>query len=96
MADSPDATPRGGDEAAEAATPETQRRSRAALEAMAVDEQYEQLSEAVRKYGGFDETLAVWGGNKQTERSLTLTLTLTRQTLTQPCCRPNPVAYPYP
>ena len=31
---------------------------------------YEQLSEAVRKYGGFDETLAVWGGNKQTERSL--------------------------
>ena len=30
---------------------------------------YEQLSEAVRKYGGFDQTLAVWGGNKQTERS---------------------------
>ena len=48
MADSPDATPRGGDEAAEAATPETQRRSRAALEAMAVDEQYEQLSEALK------------------------------------------------
>ena len=40
----------------------------------------------------FDETLAVWGGNKQTERSLTLTLTLTRQTLSQPCCHPNPVA----
>ena len=30
---------------------------------------YAQLSEAVRKYGGFDQTLAVWGGNKQTERS---------------------------
>ena len=30
---------------------------------------YEQLCEAVRKYGGFEQTLAVWGGNKQTERS---------------------------
>ena len=30
---------------------------------------YEQLSEAVRTYGGFARTLAVWGGNRQTEKS---------------------------
>ena len=30
---------------------------------------YEQVCDVVRKYGGFERTLAVWGGNKQTEKS---------------------------
>jgi arylsulfatase A-like enzyme len=30
---------------------------------------YDELAEVVRTYGGFDETPAVWGGNKQTAQS---------------------------
>ena len=46
--------------------PKNQRRGRAAFGGSGRGLNYADISEVVRTYGGFEETPAVWGGNKQT------------------------------
>ena len=49
--------------------PASQRRGRATFGGAGRGLSYSELVHTVRQYGGFEEALAVWGGNKQTARS---------------------------
>ena len=49
--------------------PPSQRRGRASFGGSGRGLSYDQLADAVRRHGGFDEAAAVWGGNRQTAKS---------------------------